>query len=71
MTTATKIAEVVDDAEEFPLLSLAHSGAPKPQLLIEDYNPDHTVATLRDILADAGRLYERGVPVRLQTEDEL
>ena len=37
----------------------------KPRLLIEDSNPDRTVAALRDILAAAGGLYERGLPVRL------
>jgi hypothetical protein len=39
--------------------------ADKPRLLIEDCNPDQTVAALRDILAGAARLYDRGVPVRL------
>jgi hypothetical protein len=39
--------------------------ADKPRLLIEDCNPDRTVAALRDILAGAARLYDRGVPVRL------
>jgi hypothetical protein len=39
--------------------------ANKPRLRIEDCNPDRTVAALRDILADAARLYDRGVPVRL------
>jgi len=37
----------------------------KPRLLIEDCNPDRTVVALRDILATAGGLYDRGVPVRL------
>jgi hypothetical protein len=43
------------------------SGRPraKPRLLIEDSNPDRTVAALRDALAAAGGLYERGLPVRL------
>jgi hypothetical protein len=39
--------------------------ADKPRLLIEDCNPDRTVAALRDILADVGGLYDRGVPVRI------
>ena len=39
--------------------------AQKPRLLIENCNPDQTVAALRDILAAAGGLYDRGVPVRL------
>ena len=43
----------------------AEGPAQKPRLLVEDCNPDCTVAKLRDILADAGGLYERGVPVRL------
>jgi hypothetical protein len=37
----------------------------KPRLLIENSDPHRTVAALRDILADAGQLYDRGVPVRL------
>jgi hypothetical protein len=39
--------------------------ADKPRLLIEDCNPDRTVAALRDVLAGVGVLYDRGVPVRL------
>ena len=37
----------------------------KPRLLIEDTDLDRTVAALRDILATAGGLYDRGLPVRL------
>ena len=37
----------------------------KPRLLIENCDPDRTVAALRDILSHAGELYDRGVPVRL------
>jgi hypothetical protein len=37
----------------------------KPTLLIENCNPDRTVAALRDILAGAGGLFDRGGPVRL------
>ena len=33
--------------------------------MVENCNPDQTVAALRDILAGAGGLYDRGVPVRL------
>jgi hypothetical protein len=39
--------------------------ADKPRLQIEDSDPDRTVAALRDILAGAARLYDRGLPVRL------
>ena len=37
----------------------------KPRLLVETTAPDRTVAALRDILVEAGGLYDRGVPVRL------
>jgi hypothetical protein len=37
----------------------------KPRLLVENPSPDQTVAALRDRLASAGGLYDRGVPVRL------
>ena len=37
----------------------------KPRLLVDNRSPDQTVTALRDILARAGGLYDRGVPVRL------
>ncbi|MFT8243263.1 hypothetical protein [Roseomonas sp. BN140053] len=37
----------------------------KPRLLLEPHNPDRTVAAMRDILAKTGRMFDRGVPVRL------
>jgi hypothetical protein len=37
----------------------------KPRLRVDNCNPDVTVAALRDILARASQLYDRGVPVRL------
>ena len=40
----------------------------KPLLLVETWNPDTTVAALRDILAASGNLYDRGVPVRLAAD---
>jgi len=46
-------------------LIAAEEQAKKPRLLVENCNPDQTVAALRDILASAGGLYDRGVPVRL------
>jgi prophage regulatory protein len=39
-----------------------HVPAEKPRLLVENCNPDETVARVRDVLADAGGLYDRGVP---------
>ena len=44
---------------------MAGGGSQKPRLKIDRCNPDQTVAALRDILAGAGELYDRGVPVRL------
>ena len=40
-------------------------GGRKPRLLVEACNPDRTVSAQRDILAAAGKLFDRGVPVRL------
>ena len=61
VAAAIDAAEEVDDpvADEVP---------EKPRLLVDKSNPHQTVATLRDILADAGGLYDRGVPVRLAVD---
>ena len=58
-------ADIFDDAEEMqdPFVDTAQSH--KPRLLVENCSPDRTVSALRDILSDAGSLYDRGVPVRL------
>jgi hypothetical protein len=37
----------------------------KPKLRVEASHPDRTVTALRDILAQSGRLYDRGTPVRV------
>lgn len=56
------IADIVAHAEPF----VPDSGKPeKPRLLVDKANPDKTIETLRDILSCAGRLYDRGVPVRV------
>src|SRR5262249_23204653 len=44
---------------------VAEANDQKPRLLIDHCNPDRTIAALRDILANASALYDRGVPVRL------
>lgn len=64
MTTESEkaIAKTIDGAEEFPIQFRASE---KPRLLVENCSPDQTVAALRNILADTGCLYDRGVPVRL------
>ena len=43
----------------------------KPRLLVEPCDPDRTVSALRDIIAKAGTLYDRGVPVRLVHDKTL
>ena len=48
-----------------PRSSRIRRAGEKPRLLVENCNPDQTVAALRDLLAGAGGLYDRGVPVRL------
>src|SRR5262249_54511583 len=55
----------IEAAEEIQEPLSAAMPAERPRLLIEDCNPDRTVAALRDILAAALGLYDRGVPVRL------
>ncbi len=54
----------IDAAEEVEEPA-ANEVSGKIRLLVENCNPDVTVATLRDILASASQLYDRGVPVRL------
>ena len=44
---------------------MAGGRSQKPRLMIDYFNPDQTVTALRDLLARAGGLYDRGVPVRL------
>lgn len=58
------IAAVIDAAEAVAETPHGTAGE-KPRLLVDDSNPDRTVAALRDMLANAGELYDRGVPVRL------
>lgn len=57
-----KIAELIADAEaktpEAPRLA-------KPRLLVDRSNPDVAVAAVRDLLAEHGDLFDRGLPVRL------
>ena len=63
--TEDQIAEAVEGAQEIREAASTELPGKKPKLLIENCNPDRTVAALRDILAGAGGLYDRGVPVRL------
>ena len=67
MTTECEdlIARIIDGAEEVRDPVTAEAPVEKPRLLVDDCNPDQTVTALRDLLAGANGLYERGVPVRL------
>jgi len=67
VTTETEklIADIIAGAEEFCEPPGVAAPTQKPRLLIENCNPDRTVAALRDILYAAGGLYERSLPVRL------
>lgn len=61
--------------EAAPWASVIREGNPearpeKPRLLVEPCDPDRTVAALRDVIAETGMLYDRGVPVRL-VKDKL
>jgi hypothetical protein len=56
---------MINAAEQFQEPPSSAVFASKPRLLVENCNPDRTVAGLRDILAAAGGLHDRGVPVRL------
>src|SRR5262249_7812328 len=58
-------AIAVDSVEEANRSFVCVPHGWKPRLLIENCDPDRTVGRLRDILAEAGGLYDRGLPVRL------
>jgi len=59
------IARIIEDAKEVPDPTTTTERGRKRRLLVESCSPDETVAALRDHLAAAGGLYDRGVPVRL------
>ena len=55
-----RIAELIDAAEDSVVSSVERS-----RLLIDQCNPDRSVADLRNILRASGLLFDRGVPVRI------
>ena len=63
--TENLIVAAIDDAEEMQDPVVDTKQTQKPRLLVENCDPDRTVSALRDILSEAGGLYDRGVPVRL------
>lgn len=72
---------MIDDGEARVAALIAKAGevAPelgaaateKPRLLVDRSNPDVTVADLRDVLAESGEIFDRGVPVRLVQDAQL
>jgi hypothetical protein len=60
------VAAAIDAAEE--IFDEIAEQCTVPWLLVDKSNPQQTVAALRDILANAGGLYDRGVPVRLAVD---
>lgn len=67
MTTENErlIVKAINGAEEVPDPVAADIAREKPRLFADRSNPDQAVPELRDILADAGGLYDRGAIVRL------
>ena len=61
------VAAAIDAAEEVDD-PVADEAPEKPRLLVDKSNPHQTVTTLRNIFADVGGLYDRGVPVRLAVD---
>jgi len=59
------VAAAIDGAEDVYDRVVDYRPSDKPRLLIENCDPDHTVAALRNIFSHTGRLFDRGVPVRL------
>ena len=65
MSGELEIMSAIDDAEEIGDAAKSDSYCEKPRVLVDNANPDVTVAELRDVLAHNGGLYDRGVPVKL------
>ena len=59
------IIAAIDAADKVCDPATLEAPGEKPRLLVDNCNPDQTVAVLRDFLSDAGSLYNRGVPVSL------
>lgn len=60
------VAEAILCAEE--IATVQENPKAKPRLLIERNDPNITVEGLRDLLSDSGEFFERGVPVRLTSD---
>jgi hypothetical protein len=59
------ILDAINAAKEVTDATVGNAGSSKPRLLVQDTDPDLSVAALRDILAADGELFDRGMPVRL------
>ena len=62
-----RIATLIENAPEFACeaSTVDRTANGKPTLLIENADPQRTVAAMREILADSSPLLERAVPVRI------
>ena len=68
MANEKLVADSIISAEEVSIPACELIEDNKPRLLIRGADPDRTVSALRDILAAARILYDRGVPVRLAND---
>lgn len=60
-----RIEEIIKGAELYGASNDYDRTPTVPRVLVDKRNPHRTVAALRDVIAEHGSLYDRGVPVRL------
>lgn len=60
-----RIEEIVKEAELYGGGDDVDRNPAESRVLVDKRNPHRTVAALRDVIAERGNLYDRGVPVRL------
>lgn len=66
-----RVADMIADAPDFSAIetpTIREGHGEKPKLLIENTDPQRTLAAMRDILADHSPLFDRGSPVRLVSD---
>ena len=69
-TLTLSIEQAIEGAEEVRDYIASELDEDHPRLLVQYASPHRTVAKMRDILAAAGNLYNRGTPVRLYRETD-
>jgi hypothetical protein len=60
-----RIEEIIKGAELYGASDNSDRNPTQPRVLVDKRNPHRTVAALRDVIAERGSLYDRGIPVRL------